>query len=123
MNNKTRFTIAMLLLLCGCQRYGRKLFGVEERENKTFVQCEPGFVVSNLEAPSDLVRVLVVDAMKARYVAVKAGDGLNAFVPLPFVNPKTGAQATYIQDRGMFTVYGLATALPGVTKVRVEYVL
>ena len=123
MRYAARLTIAILFLTCGCQRYGRKLFGVEERENPVIVYCEPGAVVADLDEPSDVVRVMVVDAMRARYCVVKAGDGGNAFVPLPFVNQKTGAQATYIQDRGMFTIYGLATALPMATRVRIEYVL
>lgn len=121
---KLIFLLALLVPLFGCQRYGRKLFGVEEREKQVGIPLEPDVTIVELadQSDPDFFRVLVMGWEDARYTSVWVGDGVSAWVPLPVTNPHTGIQALVIKDRGMFTFSNVLKAVPVATQVKIEMV-
>lgn len=119
-----KFLIFLLFLnLNGCQKFGRKLLGVEER----IKQLPPinAYVVYG-DVLSDRFIVTEPNWENASSIIVKLCTGAipDVCIGLPYYQNLTNppVNVTYIQDRTMITIYNAKTGLPRLSKFRIEYI-
>lgn len=106
---------------CGCQRFGQKLFGVEERDRIVTIPAQASVVEGDIT--SDTTRVILLDMrmQTPTYLAVKLVHPSGTIVTLP-VTTMAGKQVYVEQDRSMVIIKNAQTGLPSCPRYRIEYV-
>ena len=106
-------------LICGCQRIGRKLFGVEERTKTEYQEVFVNVKTFEGQVLGDKFTVASGDFSKpGLVVVVQVYTTLDAFTPLPITN-QNGLTATYLHQGNFVTVYNASTVLPQFTHYRI----
>jgi hypothetical protein len=122
---KKIMSVLMLLVLTGCGKYGQRLLGEKEPEQKTqMIQMGAEYTEIPTEEITDINRRIFLDpAFKtAKSVSVRVFISEQQSVALPHINQTLDIEANYMIDRTMVSVYNVKSAIPNATKIRIEYI-